>query len=673
MPSYTPYVAHTKRVTARMRARMHKQSFTNAILASTQAERTDLSRVADARLRELTALRADHQRTFDPIFKQKALNLLQTLPLKAAADDPHFTYTLGALRVCGYFSATQSPATFNLLNHATRHTFLLDAFSFYQLFLALEEMRHPQTAEILSIVLPRVMEVATDFTEGEARLLLDLYFKHNLLTKELSERLAGVITGSVNDLSGKDLISAVSAVPNMAFEQISRRFLEAATPRLCRTLREATEQVQLYKATYLEHAGRGAAASDAARPMLRRDADGQPPQNPDMETPTERTLRRRKEEEWRQLLIDQIYEGLSLHRELQKSITWLCWAPRPLLNELVRCALIFSEPLLADAAEQLPAALKDKATGASASSVAISANGELAAIVAERENYARDLPQVRRRSLCHCLKMLHFTSYRHLPALRLLSARIAATKDVLGIVSPLVLARELSQAVEAIAFFCATDCAPAVTAIIDDILEHIEPVTNSPALLNRFHAFSTEELKLVERVVLRVLLSCTRFLSTRSSEKAEKNALQRAPAQEEAIRAILAQATALAISPITRAYLALGLRLMHSSKAHGERGAKQVQCFIGTMHLLYVTTVILAVSSQAGAAPTAPDPAAHEVLRAILRQLVPWAQTMATMQAGEMPEEAAAEMAKALALLKEHPEIMDTPAGATTQRENKEE
>ncbi|CBZ29718.1 conserved hypothetical protein [Leishmania mexicana MHOM/GT/2001/U1103] len=673
MPSYTPYVAHTKRVTARLRARMHKQSFTSALLASTQAERTDLSKVADARLRELTALRADHQRTFDPSFKQKALNLLQTLPLKAAADDPHFSYTLAALRVCGYFSAAQSPATFNLLNHATRHTFLLDAFNFYQLFLALEEMRHPQTAEILSIVLPRVMEVAADFTEGEARLLLDLYFKHNLLTKELSERLVGVITGSVNDLSGKDLISAVAAVPTMGSEQISRRFLEAATPRLCRALRETTEQVQLYKATYLAHPGRGGGASDAARPMPIRDADGQPPPNPGMETPTERTLRRRKEEEWRQFLANQIHEGISLHRELQKSVAWLCWAPRPLLNELVRCALIFSEPLLTDSAEQLPAALKGKATGASASSGAISEDGELMAIVAERENYARDLSQVRRRSLCHCLKMLHFTSYRHLPALRLLSARIAAAKDVLGIVSPLVLARELSQAVEAIAFFYATDCTPAVTAIIDDIVAHIEPVTNSPALLNDGHTLSVEEVRLMERVVLRLLLSCARFLSTRISEKAEKNALQRAPAQEEAMRAILAQATAFAISPITRAYLALGLRLLHPGKVHRERDTKQVKCFMGTMHLLYVTTVILTASAQPGASPTALDSAALEVLRAILRQLVPWAQRMATMQAGEMPEEAAVEMAKALALLKKHPEIMDTPAGATSQGEGIEE
>ncbi|GET91662.1 hypothetical protein, conserved [Leishmania tarentolae] len=667
MPSYTPYVAHTKRVTARLRARMHKQSFGNTVLASAQAERTDVSRVADARLRELMALRADHQRTFDPIFKQKALNLLQTLPLKAAAEDPHFSYTLGALRVCGYFSATQSPATFNLLNHATRHSFLLDAFNCYQLFLALKEMRHPQTAEILSLVLPRVVEVATDFTEGEARLVLDVYCKHNLLTMELSQRLAGVIIGSVNDLNGKDLTSAVSAVPNMGTENISRRFLEAATPRLCRALRETTEQIQLYKATYLQPAGRSATASDAAQPSLIGDTDGEKPPIPDKETPTERTLRRRKEEEWRRFLINQIYEGVSLHCALQQSIEWLCWAPRSLLNELVRFALLSSEPLLPNSAEQLSPVLTGKVAGGGASSGTLSADGKvLAAVVAEHENYVLDLPQVRRRSLCHCLKMLQFTSYRHLPALRLLSARIAAMKDATGSVSPLVLARELSQAVEAVAFFHATECAPAVTAIIDEILEHIEPVTGSPALLNDFHALSIEEVKLVEGVVLRVLLSCARLLSSHILERAERSELGTVPAQE-AMHTILAQSTALATSPIAQSYVKFGLRLMHPSKMQQETDTIHARGFISTIHLLYATTVILTVSAQASAVP-----AAHDVLRTILRQLVPWAQRMATVQASEMPEEAAVWMAKALALLKKHPEIMDTPAGTTMQRESNE-
>ncbi|XQJ29857.1 mitochondrial RNA binding protein, putative [Leishmania guyanensis] len=673
MPSYTPYVAHTKRVTARLRARMHNQSFGNALLASAAVERSDLSKVADMRLGELVALRADHQRTFDPLFKQKALNLLQTLPLKAAAEDPHFSYTMGALRVCGYFSAAQSPATFNLLNHATRHTFLLDAFSIYQLFLSLEDMRHPQTAEILSIVLPRVTEVATDCTEGEARLILDIYFKHKLLTVELSERLVGVIIGSVNDLRGRDLISAVAVVPSMGTEKVARRFLEAATPRLCRTLRETTEHAQLYRVTYLQPADGGDASSAAARLMLRQDTDDELPPNPDRETPTEKTLRRRKEESWRAFLITQIYDGLNLHRELQKSIAWLCWAPRPLLNELVRCALLWSEPVLGGSPGQSLVVLKGESTDVTASSCAVAADGELATGAEEREKYARDLPQLRRRSLCHCLKMLHFTSYRHLPALRLLSARIAATKDVMGIASPLVLARELSQAVEAIAFFYATDCAPAVTAIIDDILEHIESSMNAPALLNRFRALSIEEVKLAERVVLRVLLSCARLLSTYIAEKAEKSTLEAAPAQEEAMRAILTQATTLAMSPITRAYLAMGLRLIHVREVQREGDTIQVQNFVGTMHVFYATTVILTVAAQAGAAPAALDMAAHDILRANLRQLLPWAQTMSSMRVGEMPEEAAVEMAKALVLLKKYPEIMDTPTGTMTQGGGKKE
>ncbi|KAG5495638.1 hypothetical protein GH5_03303 [Leishmania sp. Ghana 2012 LV757] len=671
MPSYTPYVAHAKKVTARLRSRMHNQSFTSAVRASTEVNQNELSRVADARLRELMALRADHQRTFDPLFKQQALKLLQTLPLKAVADDPHLSYTMSALRVCGYFSATQSPATFNLLNHTTRHTFLLDAFSVSQLLFALDDMRHPQTAEILSIVLPRVTELATEFTQREARLVLGACFKHNLLTMELNEKLADVITGSVNDLRGNDLAGAVSAVLNMCTAKVARRFLETATPRLCRALRETAEQVHLYKTTYLQPVGGGAAASDAARSMLTGGSDDERPPNPAMETPTERTLRHRKEEEWRRFLITQIYEGVTLHRELQRGIAWLCWAPRPLLNEVVRCTLLWSEPTLVSSPGHSLAALKAEEAGENASSGATPADGELALAMEDREMYARDLPQVRRRSLCYCLKMLHLTSYRHLPALRLLSARIAVSKDVMGIVSPTEVARELSQAVEAIAFFYATDCAPAVTAIVDDIVEHVEPLMNAPALQSRARLLSAEELKLAERVVVRVLLSCARLLSTLMEEKGGKSALETAPVQEEAMRAILAQATALAASPMSQAYLALGLRLIPGGTM--ERAPLRAQHLISTMHLFYAITVILTLSAQTGAAPAASDGVAHDVLRANLRQLVPWAQAMATMQAGGLPEEATVEMAKALTLLKKSPEIMGTPPGAMAQCGGKEE
>ncbi|KAG5496386.1 hypothetical protein JKF63_02688 [Porcisia hertigi] len=667
MSSYTPYVAHVRKVTARLRARMHHQSFTDTIRASAEANRLDLSRVADAHLRELATLRENHRRTFDPLFKQKALNLLQTLPLKPVADDPHLSYTMRALRVCGYFGATQSPATFNLLNHATRHTFLLDAFNVHQLLSALEEMRHPQMAEILSIVLPRVMEVATDCTEGEARLLLHAYFKHHLLTMELSEKLVGVISGSVNDVSLKDLVSVVSAIRDMGSEQIARRFVEAATPRLCRALHETTEQVYLYKTTYLQPAGGGNAASATARSTLIGDTEGEQPPNPAMETPTERTLRRRKEGEWRRFLVTQIDDGLSLLRALQKSIAWLCWAPRPLLNEVVRCSLLWSEPLLVCSLDEPLPAIKWEATDAAASFGRMSSNSESAAFMEEHEKYARELPRLRRRSLCYCMKMLHCTSYRHLPAIRLLSARIAATKDVVdNSVPPLVLARELSQAVEAIAFFYATDCAPAMTEIVNEILEYAKPLMNAPAQRGRFQALSAEEVRMAERVVLRVLLSCARVLSTHADTKAEKSAPTTAPVEEGAMRALLCQATTLAISPIIQAYMGVGLRLTNASRAQIVEGANQVQNLVGTMHLAYATAVILAVSAQVGIAPAGSHAAGHDVLRANLRRLVPWAQAMATKLASELPGEAAVEMAKTLTILKKHSEILDAPEGGTS-------
>ncbi|KAG5470732.1 hypothetical protein LSCM1_01980 [Leishmania martiniquensis] len=657
MPSYTPYVAHTRRVTARLRARMHNQSFTSTILASTEANKTDLSRVADARLRELLALRADHQRTFDPIFKQRALSLLQTLPLKAVADDPKLSFTMGALRVCGYFSATQSPATFNLLNHATRHSFLLDALSVSQLFFALEDMHHPQTAEVVSIVLPRVTELATEFTVREARLVLDVCFKHGLLTMELNKKLADIITDAVNDLRGNELASAVSAVLRMCTDEVARRFLEAATPRLCRALRETTEQMHLYKVTYLYPAGGGDAEASSSRSMLAGGPDGEPPTNPAMETPTERTLRHRKEEEWRQFLISQVYEGVTLYRELQRGITWLCWAPLPLLNEVVRCALLWSEPLLDGSPEHSLDSLQAEDADVRTSSCATPANVELTPAMEDRERYARDLPQVRRRSLCHCLKMLHLASYRHLPALRLLSARIAASKDDIGTSSSTAVTPELAQAVEAIAFFYATNCAPAVTAIVDEVLEQVEPLMNAPGLVNSARALSAEDLKLAERVVLRVLFSCARLLST-LVEKAGKSALETSPAQEEAIRSILAQATAIAVSPMSQAYLALGLR--PNQKGKGGIDALRAQKLITTMHMFYAITVLLALHPETGAAPAASDGAASDVLRANLGRLVPWAQALATTETGGLPEEAAVEMAKALTVLKKRPEIMST-------------
>lgn len=640
--SLTPYAKYTRQMTSRMRARMHSQNYNTTVQKAVEARPLDSSIVAEEQLSRLAALRSEHMSSLDASLRLRALNIIQTLPLKALKDDAHMAYTLSALRTCAYFNATSSMTVFNLLNHITRNSFALDACNMYQVCTALAEMQHSQTAEVLELLRPRLLEVADDLTEVEARTVLTSYADHGLVTPELSEKLTQIMIGALREMPLRNLMNYVACVSRVGTRKIAREFIEAATPRLCEVLREATEQHHFYKVTYLQ-APTNASCTSSGTPGAAAESG---------ETPTERVQARLRAEEVRQQLVSELYFTLSLQRELHKRLAWLCWAPRRLLNEVVRCALIWSEPVRLEGGGGGDAVDSDPSSSAQQAR-------------AEQDQLLGDLSQMRRRSLCHCLKMMHYTSYRNLPALRLLTARVAVLKDVMGTTSKTRLAAELAEAVEAVAYFRAMDCAPAVVSIIDDIWQHI---STTSAIAARSYV-KVEDMRLVEQVMLRVLLSSTRLLVTdmrESSPDKPKDA-----AQGAAMRALLVHTVTIMTCPLLQSYMHMAVR---KSTGNRTRQLPKAVCMVNiaaAAHFFYIAAVAdEAVRRQEVALPTETTTAMSE-LRRQLKVFPKWSAGVLETKPDSLVEETAVEIAETVAMLKKRPAVW-TDAEASTLEQSVE-
>lgn len=471
-PVSTPFTHYTKLVTTRLRSRVHGQAFSSAFAALEREKNVSpATKAALARVKELAALQDEHRRGFDPKLKAKAVQQLQSLPLLSAEDDPHFSATLKALRVAAYFAAVDTPVTYALLNHLTKHSYLLDGFNMQQIARVLLELQHPKTAEVLSILLPRLREVsASDVTATEACLLLEVLSVYKVGQEDtvLMDHLTAVMRRTIKDLSLHDIMQCIAAlryVPSSYCELLVRPVLQAADGRLCELLEEAVMSLRAYvedgfaakpslcSVAVEADVGRMTAAPDAAA-ELAEEAAG--------EDIAEAERRRIGEKETRQLLLINLRESRALIWELTRTCTWLRWAPRRVLNELARTVMAFSNPHLC----------------------------RTTADERERERLWNDVPLLSPKDLAFFLRLLSAVNYRHERALLLLSSRIAATAatssssavaaadgsggapQVTGVQRPLeemTALSALTTAVESLALFYMTEATATVTALVKEI------------------------------------------------------------------------------------------------------------------------------------------------------------------------------------------------------------
>lgn len=183
-----PFKQYAQHATQKLKLQTHRQSFANTMRERHIRALSPTARAAFARTGELAELCRQHRATFDPSYREKGLQLLRTLPIPSTDEDPHFVVALRALRAAAYLSPCDDSAsgegnsnrTFALLNHLTKHTYLMDGNNMYLLCRALWGLRHPQSEEVLGIVLPRLLTTVKegDVTAAEAVTILQTYDRY---------------------------------------------------------------------------------------------------------------------------------------------------------------------------------------------------------------------------------------------------------------------------------------------------------------------------------------------------------------------------------------------------------------------------------------------------------------------------------------------------------------
>ncbi|PWV10546.1 putative mitochondrial RNA binding protein [Trypanosoma cruzi] len=194
-----PFEKMARDVAVRMRSKVHKQSFSNAVMRAQERKLTPAGRLAVERVAELVALQQRHQQTFDPALRTEAMQILRTLPLLSTDEDPLFVQTQRALRVAAYFDAASLPATYALINQHTKNAFLLDAVAMSSFFFTLSSLRHPQTADIIAILLPRLKEVAPEIIPREASYILRVMHRAGVGDEKLTRILTDTVVKTVAD------------------------------------------------------------------------------------------------------------------------------------------------------------------------------------------------------------------------------------------------------------------------------------------------------------------------------------------------------------------------------------------------------------------------------------------------------------------------------------------
>jgi hypothetical protein len=678
----TPYTAYVRQFTARLQARVHRQSYANVVQYLEQHQPTPAGNIADARLREVQSLVEQHRRSFDPSIKQKALGILQTLPLKSIDEDPHFMHTLAGLRVCAYFGAAKSPATYNFLNHVTRHTYLLDGHAVFRLYLVLDQLHHEQTTEIVQVLLPRIREVVDDFSISEARLIMEFLAQHKMLDAELTGKFAAVMQGGLQDMTIWELGRCVNAILAMQSIEVALTFLTAAAPRICRVLRDSVAQRHYYKALFFaetetsssgDAAAAAASRSTAMPSSSTREASG-------VSSSAKKTAVRASHAQLKDFLILEQRATASLLQGLCNAVIHLSWGPRRVLNEMVHMAIAWSEE------ESCAALPRDSSRGDhdSARSEAPDVQSTAGSFTkAERrgyEEYVQKLPQLSRHDLSKLLKALHFASHLHPAGLRLLSARIA-TKETAVVaaagaenVALTRLNNALALAIEAVAYFYAVDCIPAVLSMLEEI-QTGQLINANTALRARMSAAATavcvltwEERETAESIGLRTLLSCARLLSACEAASSSSTSVTKKkflpshrPVELETMGELCRHMAALAASPLLQIYVEYARMAARQDVAAKRKESRRA--FAGAAHVLYSIAVLFQAISASGAAKSFVadatsfmDSAALATLRESLRNLVQLVQTVTERQPETLSVETTKEVWAALEMVQKHPE-----------------
>ncbi|CCW60326.1 unnamed protein product [Phytomonas sp. EM1] len=494
MSSSLSFRAYSKLFTTKLRARMHNQSFTSTVMERERIRITTGGRIALQRVDELVKLKVEHQSSFDPTLRVRALQSLQTLPLLSADEDPHFVQSLRALRVAAYFRAVQSPSTFALLNHITKHTYMLDGFNLYHLSATLLELQHPQTAEVLNIIRPRIYQVVLnyDVTAVEAVLFLHVLYKFHLDDSVLIQKLADIIQHTISDLPLVDVTRCISALPFTRSKVITQRILSTAEGKLCELLEEAVTNYRVYCGGF--HDG-----FESLSTLL------------STEDKLNGMTSRRKEVQ--EMLLNNAKRSRTLIRELSRTVMWAHQAPRRLMNGLICAALVYSERNVSQ--EVLKSVIvKDETHRACAEVTEACGPSSTTPLVQSVEKVediqdlcSKTLPFLSRHDICLLMKALCEVHYRHERALLILASRAAIASSsrkwnttdqdrqspsgsllhgVSPSAPPLETLQDLSLAVECLAYFYLLHARCTVAALLQEVdtlvRDAVNPLLLTPAV-----------------------------------------------------------------------------------------------------------------------------------------------------------------------------------------------
>lgn len=487
---------YAKIFTARLRSRAHNQAFAQTFQEKKKRHLSPTAKSAFKKVDEFESLARLYRRTYDPGLKSRAVNLLQVLPLPLSTeDDPHFVLATRVLRAAGMVGASHHPLTTALLQHCSKHSFLLDGYNLVRLLQVLRPLHHPQTLEVLRILLPRLQQVSEELTAGEAaeiiQILHDLELDKVCDLTTLWYAYAKQIEQTVGaGLSLADLAKCMTAVPLLP-RPVAQRILVRASPSLCAHIRaertlcsisaetaassasstsphdahEDTLQEAVEKETATEGDPPSTASSSMFPPLPEK-----PATSPSSTAPTHTNA-----EEVHVLL----KQHVALHRATVEAFTYsggtiaqfisavqsptastssstnsvflstganaaeVSTTLRAVWNELVRAVLDLSISY-ANAHHR-----SNRSSTPSPSSSSSSSSGPN-----ESE------PWMRREDVCRTIRMLHYCSYRHVPALQQLTSRYltaspqpSEVKCVTPAESGLMGLQEMEMIVDAAGFF----------------------------------------------------------------------------------------------------------------------------------------------------------------------------------------------------------------------------
>ncbi|CCW68405.1 unnamed protein product [Phytomonas sp. Hart1] len=437
---------------------------------------TPEGRIARQCVDELVQLKLDHQSTFDSALRVRALQSLRTLPILSTDEDPHFIVSMRALRVAAYFGDVQSPSTFALLNHITKHTYMLDGFNLYQLMVTLSDLQHPQTVELLNILRPRIHQVVLnyDITAAEVVLFLRVLHKYHIDDSELIQKLANIIQYTISDLSLVDVTRCISALPFTRSVEITQRILTTAEEKLCELLDEAVTNYKVYCGGL---------------------HDGFESLSTSFYTDDGANGRASKRNEVQTMLLINAKRSRTLIQELSNTLIWARQAPRRLINGLLSTALVYSESInsqeilkgLIEKGEiQTTSAETTEMSGSSSVVPPVPFEPKPKGIQAPHQT----VPSFSRHDICLLMKALCEVHYRHERAFLILASRAVTARSYpqgnnttqeellssdsppLNALPPTTLLRiiqDLSLVVECLAYFYLVHARCTVAALLQEV------------------------------------------------------------------------------------------------------------------------------------------------------------------------------------------------------------